>query len=64
MKVSIVTATYNSEKTVRDTLESVATQTYDDIEHVFFDGLSTDRTLEIVKEYEHVSLIKSESDNG
>lgn len=64
MKVSIITATYNSEKTVRDTLESVAAQSYEDIEHIFFDGQSQDRTLAIVKEYRHVAKIKSENDNG
>lgn len=52
MKISIVTATYNSSKTVRDTIESVLSQTYKDYEYIIIDGVSKDNTLEIVKEYE------------
>ncbi len=52
MKVSIVTATYNSSKTVRDTIESVLSQTYKDYEYIIIDGVSKDNTLEIVREYE------------
>lgn len=52
MKISIITATYNSEKTIKDTLESVLKQTYNDYEHIIIDGLSKDNTMEIVKEYE------------
>ena len=55
--VTIVTATYNSEKTIRDTLSSVASQDYPRIEHVIVDGLSTDNTLAIVREFPHVSRI-------
>lgn len=52
MKISIITVTYNSEKTLKDTLESVLKQTYKDYEHIIVDGLSKDNTIEIVKEYE------------
>ncbi len=52
MKISIITATYNSGETIRDTLESVLTQTYSDIEHIIVDGGSTDNTMELVREYE------------
>lgn len=52
MKISIVTTTYNSAETLRDTIESVLNQTYTDWEHVIVDGNSTDNTLEIVKEFE------------
>ena len=52
MKISIITPTYNSEKTLRDTLESVLSQTYKDIEHIIIDGQSKDSTVEIIKEYE------------
>lgn len=64
MKVSIITATYNSASTIRDTLESVASQTYDNIEHIIIDGLSKDNTLEIVNEYPHVAKVVSEPDKG
>src|SRR5512133_1893776 len=62
--VTIVTATYNSEKTIRDTLASVAAQDYPRIEHVIVDGLSGDRTLSIVSEYPHVARVMSENDSG
>ena len=53
MKISIITATYNSEKTIRHTIESVLMQTHKDIEYIIVDGASKDNTLSIVKEYVH-----------
>ena len=64
MKVSIITATYNSASTVADTLESVKVQTYGNIEHIVVDGLSKDNTLELVHASLHVSKVISEKDNG
>ncbi len=52
MKISIITATYNSAATVRDTFESVLNQSYKDIEYIVVDGLSKDNTLDLIKEYE------------
>lgn len=52
MKISIVTATWNSVATVRDTIESVLSQDYSDWEHIIVDGESSDSTLDIVREYE------------
>ena len=52
MKITIVTATYNSSATLRDTIESVLSQTYIDYEHIIVDGKSKDATLDIVREYE------------
>lgn len=52
MKISIITVTYNSAATLRDTMESVLAQTYTDIEYVVVDGLSKDNTMDIVREYE------------
>ena len=51
MLVSIITVCYNSEKTIRKTLESVLAQTYPHIEYLIVDGKSTDKTMEIVGEY-------------
>ena len=50
-KLSIIIATFNSEKTLRKALESVYTQDFQDWECVVVDGASTDETLDIVKEY-------------
>lgn len=52
MKISIITATFNSGKTVRDTIESVLNQSYKDIEYIIKDGGSKDDTIEICREYE------------
>jgi glycosyltransferase involved in cell wall biosynthesis len=65
MKVSIVTATYNSSETLEDCIKSVASQTYPDIEHIIIDGDSTDGTLDVLKKYEDkIAKIISEPDNG
>lgn len=64
MKVSIITATFNSAATIRDTLNSINNQSYKNIEHLIIDGQSKDDTLEIVKEFQHVSKILSEPDKG
>ena len=52
MTISIITATYNSAKTVADTFESVLGQTYKDIDYWVIDGGSTDGTLDIIRRYE------------
>jgi glycosyltransferase len=62
--VTIITATYNSSKTVRDTLASVAAQDYPRIEHIIVDGESKDNTLEIVNTFDHVSRVICEKDQG
>ena len=65
MKVSIITATYNSSNSIKRTLDSIASQHYNNIEHIIIDGGSTDDTLEIVKEHHNqIAKIISEKDNG
>jgi len=64
MKVSIVTVTYNSAKTIRTTLNSVANQTWGNIEHIIIDGNSKDSTIDIVNDYGHVNKLISENDSG
>lgn len=51
MKISIITATFNSGATLRDTMESVLSQSYTDYEHIIVDGGSKDNTKMIVDEY-------------
>lgn len=55
MKVSIITPCLNSEQTIRQTIESVLGQTYENIEYILMDGGSTDRTVDIIKEYQQIS---------
>ncbi len=64
LKVSIITPSYNSAGTIQNTLESVRNQTYKNIEHIIVDGVSSDKTLEIVEQFPHIFKIISEPDNG
>lgn len=52
MKISIITATYNSGKTLRDTMRSVLSQSYTNWEHIVVDGCSKDNTIDIIRELE------------
>ena len=51
MKFSIITLTFNSEKTIRDTLNSVMSQKYQNFEHIIIDGGSKDSTIKILNKY-------------
>jgi len=65
MKVSIITATYNSSAHIVDCVKSVNDQTYQDIEHIIVDGASKDNTLDIVNGIPNrVGRIISEPDKG
>ena len=64
MKVTIITVAFNAAKTIGDTLSSVASQTYPDIEHIIIDGDSIDGTQEVIKGYQHVAHFISEKDEG
>lgn len=52
LKISVITATFNSGKTLCDTIESVLRQSYTNIEHIIVDGGSKDDTIGIIKRYE------------
>lgn len=52
MTISLITTTYNSAETLRDTFEAVLAQSYTDIDYWVIDGGSKDNTVEIIKEYE------------
>lgn len=65
MKISIITVCYNSEATIRDTIESVLSQSYSDVEYIIIDGASSDGTMQIVEEYcNRISTVVSEPDKG
>lgn len=64
-KVSIITVTYNSSKTIEQTIKSVLHQTYKNIEYIVIDGLSTDGTQQIIMKYiDSIAYFVSEKDNG
>ena len=63
-KISIITISFNSEDTISKTINSVKSQTYNQFEYLLIDGGSIDRTLNIVKEQDHISKIISEPDKG
>ena len=64
-KFSIITVTYNAEKVLEDTIQSVVFQTYRDVEYIIVDGNSKDNTMEIVSKYRnHISKVISEPDKG
>lgn len=73
IRFSIVTITYNAEKVLQRTLDSVRSQTYEGVEHLIVDGASKDQTLAIVEQYKqqsdvsdngHKVIIQSEPDHG
>jgi glycosyltransferase involved in cell wall biosynthesis len=64
LKISIITVSYNSEKTIKKTLDSVKDQTYKKIEHIIIDGNSADKTVLIAKQYSHINKIISKPDDG
>jgi glycosyltransferase involved in cell wall biosynthesis len=66
MKISLITPSYNSAKTIARTVESVIAQNYPDLEYIVIDGTSSDSTAEIVKNYQSQINIRfvSEKDRG
>jgi len=65
MKISIITVCYNSAKTIEATIESVAAQSYKNVEHIIVDGGSIDGTLEVIRGWnKHAIRLISEPDFG
>ena len=64
-KISIITITYNSESTVEETIKSVISQDYPNLEYIIIDGASKDGTLAVVDKYrDHIVKVVSEPDKG
>lgn len=65
MKVSIITVVYNNANFIKDAIESVLTQSYENIEYIVIDGASNDGTVEIIKRYGNkITHFLSEKDHG
>ncbi len=65
VKISVVTVCFNSENTIEDTVLSVQSQRYSNIEYIVIDGKSSDATLSILEKYKScIDLLISEPDNG
>lgn len=68
MKISLITVSFNSDRTLCDTIQSIISQHFTNIEYIIVDGLSQDNTIEIIKKYEPLfqGRLKwiSEKDNG
>lgn len=63
--VSIITAVRNAEALLESTIVSMIAQTYDNVEYIIIDGASTDRSLEVIKDYEEaIDIWISEPDHG
>ena len=62
-RISIVTASFNQARFIRETIESVLSQGYPDVEHIVVDGMSTDQTPLILQAYPHLKVLR-EPDRG
>jgi glycosyltransferase involved in cell wall biosynthesis len=64
MRISIITVSYNSAATIKDTLQCITRQEYNDVEHIIVDGKSSDDTVDIVNGFKHITKFISEPDGG
>ena len=64
-KVTVITVVYNAESSIEKSILSVKRQSQRGVQHLLIDGMSTDKTLDIIKQHSHQDMIViSEKDNG
>ena len=61
MKASVVIANYNNAQFIRDCINSINSQTYKNIEIIFFDDNSKDNSIEVIEKFENVKIIKNKA---
>ena len=62
---TIITVVFNGESSIRDTIKSDINQDFNDFEYIVWDGLSTDKTLDVINKYKpKINIIKSKKDSG
>ena len=59
MKASVVIANFNNAKYIQDCINSLKSQTYDNIEIIFFDDNSKDNSIEIIEKFENIKIIRN-----
>ena len=65
MKITIITVVWNNKDTIKDAIDSVLSQTYQNLEYIIIDGASTDGTIDVINSYgDKIDKFISESDNG
>ena len=65
MKISTITSVYNNKETIAEALESVLSQTHENIEYIVVDGASTDGTIDVINKYaDKITTFVSEPDKG
>jgi glycosyltransferase involved in cell wall biosynthesis len=65
IKISLITVTFNAESTIERCIRSVINQTYKNIEYIIIDGVSTDKTVEVINKYKnYIHYFLSEPDKG
>jgi len=65
LKISLITVSFNAEKTIGRCIQSVINQSYPNVEYIVIDGNSTDKTCQIISKYRgHIQLFISEPDRG
>lgn len=64
LKISVVTAVYNAERTILDAIDSIGLQEFKNVEHIVIDGESTDSTSSILKNCNSIDKLVCEKDEG